>query len=217
MRHLRKTLQYILILIITIGCKSEKDRFYTIENICDCYDESDSIGFDNKLNGCLTGWNQYLNKKEETLSNSEKSELSKSEFISLTKKLIQSCSNYQNDFDKMLLSKYDKQNEKNLAYRIDSINEKIDSGIEVSKNLLFLSELTMVDGNYDEADLIINRSIKLNPNDAGAYMIRGLLEYRKKNFSNAIADFERIKLLTQDFDDRTKAEYWLLNIENRAE
>jgi len=117
----------------------------------------------------------------------------------------------------MLVGKYDNQNEKDLSYRMDTINAKIDSGIEVSKNLVFLSELTMVNGDYEKASIIINRSIKLNPNDAGAYMIRGLLEYRKKNISNAIADFERIKGLTQDFDDRTKAEYWLLNIENRAE
>jgi len=197
---MKKTFHYTFILLIIISCNSQKDNYYTIEEICNCYSDSELKGLDSKLNKCLTGWNRYINEKQKT-------ELATSELIKLTKELIQSCSKYQNDFEKMLVSKYDNQNEKNLAYRIDTINAKIDRGIEVSKNLLFLSELKMVNGNYDEADSIINRSIKLNPNDAGAYLIRGLLEYRKKNISNAIADFERIKSLTQDFDDRIKAEY----------
>ena len=216
MNNMIKISKVLIVLLFIIGCKPKSEESYSVNDICECYSQSNFIGFDATLGKCMTDWDTYINVKRNNVATNKKRDIVKNEFMLLIKKLVQSCSKYHDDLNTMLLNKPEGKDEQNLSYRMHAIKRKIKKRINVSKNLLLLSELEIVSEDYDKALLTINKSIKLNPKNEDAYLIRGLLVYKKGNVPDAITDFKKILEMSKDADTRLKAELWILNLEERV-
>ena len=199
---MRETFGILFCLLILSSCNNKN---YSVESICDCYSKSEFIKFDQKLNGCLSEFYVNLNKNEKL--NSEgfyKAELSK-----LTKNLISNCKQYQKDFNEALLNKFSKRTVTEIQR--NELLEKIDSNENKVVNLIRLSELEIVNGNFEQAEKLINQSIKLNSNIESAYLVKGFLSHKKNDFEQAISDFEFMKEITNSGELKFMADLCILN------
>jgi len=189
--------------LILSSCRNKN---YSVESICDCYSKSELIKFDQKLNGCLSEFNAELNKNEKL--NSE--ELYKAELSKLTKNLISDCKQYQQDFNEILLNKYSKREVTEIQRK--ELLEKIDNDENKVVNLIRLSELEISNGNFEQAEKLINQSIKLDSNIESAYLVKGYLNHKKNNFEQAISDFEFMKEITKSDELKFMADLMILNL-----
>jgi tetratricopeptide (TPR) repeat protein len=200
---MRKTLGILICLLILSSCINKN---YSVESICDCYSKSEIIKFDQKLNGCLSEFNAELNENKKL--NSE--ELYKAELTKLTKNLISNCEQYQKDFNEILLNKY--SNRKTTEIQRNELLEKIDSNENKAVNLIRLSELEIVNGNYEQAEKLINQSIQLDSNIESAYLVKGFLSHKKSDFEQAISDFEIMRKITKSNELKFMADLMILNL-----
>jgi len=199
---MRKTFSILIILLILSSCKYNNSKSYSTESICDCYSKSEIVKFDQKLNSCLLEFNKSLKSKD----------LQKAELTELTKELISNCSQYQKDFNKVLLNKYSKRNKENIELERIELLEKINSDENKPVNLIRLSELEIVAEDYEKAELIINQSLELDSSIETAYLVKGFLNHRKKDFEEAIADFKTMRKITSNNDLKFMADLWILNL-----
>ncbi|WP_281848049.1 tetratricopeptide repeat protein [Olleya namhaensis] len=200
---MRETFGILICLLILSSCS---DKNYSVESICHCYSKSELIKFDQKLNGCLSEFNAEINKNEKL--NSE--ELYKAELSKLTKNLISNCKQYQQDFNEILLNKYSKRKVTEIQRK--ELLEKIDNDENKVVNLIRLSELEIANGNFEQAEKLINQSIKLDSNIESAYLVKGFLNHKKNDFELAISDFEFMKEITKSDELKFMADLMILNL-----
>jgi tetratricopeptide (TPR) repeat protein len=200
---MRETFGILICLLILSGCRNKN---YSTESICNCYSESELTNFDQKLNGCLSEFNAELNQNEKL--NSE--ELYKAELTKLTKNLISNCEQYQKDFNKVLLNKY--SNRKITEIQRNELLEKINNNENKTVNLIRLSELEIVNKNFEQAEKLINQSIKLDSNIESAYLARGFLYHKKGDIQKAISDFQIMREITKNNELKYMADLWILNL-----
>ena len=200
---MKETFGILICLFILSSCRNKN---YSVESICDCYSKSELIKFDQLLNGCLSEFNEELNKNEKL--NSE--ELYKAELRKLTKKLVSNCKQYQQGFNEILLNKYSKR--KFTDIQRNELSEKINNDENKVVNLIRLSELEIANGNFEQAEKLINQSIKLDSNIESAYLVKGFLNHKKSDFQKAISDFETMRELTKNNELKYMADLWILNL-----
>ncbi|MEP5934545.1 MAG: hypothetical protein ABJ218_05470 [Winogradskyella arenosi] len=200
---MRETFVILICLLILSSCRNKN---YSVESICDCYSKSEFIKFDQKLNGCLSEFNAELNKNKKL--NSE--ELYKGELSKLTKNLISNCTQYQQDFNEVLLNKYAKR--KVTKIQRNELLEKIENDENKVVNLIRLSELEIANGNFEQAEKLINQSIKLDSNIESAYLVKGFLNHKKSDFQKAISDFEIMRKTSKNNELKYMADLWILNL-----
>lgn len=200
---MRETFRILICLLILSSCSNKN---YSVESICDCYSKSELTEFDQRLNGCLSELNAELDKNDKL--NSE--ELYKAELINLTKNLISNCEQYQQDFNEILLNKYSKRRVTEIQR--NELLEKIDNNENKVVNLIRLSELEIVKGNFEKAEKLINQSIKLDSNIESAYLVKGFLSHKKNEFEQAISEFEFMKEITKSDELKFMADLMILNL-----
>ncbi|HIP49048.1 MAG TPA: hypothetical protein EYG92_08815 [Lutibacter sp.] len=181
--------------------------------ICECYTQSEFLGFDQTLTGCLEGFYTALNQKKKETKNENFENFDKNHLMELSKRLIKSCTKYQKDFNTVLLSRYSNRNKENLEQSKDSLLAVIDSVDNKAGKYIILSELEILSGDYDNAFKSINTSIEMNPNMEMSYFVRDFSYHRKGDFKNAISDLKTLHDKTNNPDLRNLASLWILNLE----
>ncbi len=206
----------IICLLAFIACKEKNKELYSLTNICECYSKSEFVGFDKTLSSCLTEFNAAVNKKKQETKEIDLIDFEKNHLMEMMKKLIQTCPKYQTDFNTVLLGRYSKRNRENLEKRKDSLLKVIDSIDNKAGRYIQLSELEILNGEYDKATKSINTSIELNPKMEMSYFVRGFLYYRKGDFNKAISDLKTMRKITEKGDLRLTADLWILNLEQES-
>ncbi len=201
----------VIILIFIIGCKGGSDNSYTINEICECYENQQIQQIDKRLGECLNGLNKWLNSKN--INFEEKETLGKEELFKVTKKLIASCSNYQTDFNTVLLSRYESRNEKIDKSKRDSTINRIKRGENSAVNKSILAEYEIIDGKYESAMNLVNESISENSSNEIAYWVRGFLYHRNGEIEKAIIDCDKLEKISKNLDMIHAIELWKTNLE----
>ena len=114
---MKKILSLFIIVSILLSCK-KKNEDSQVDQICICYSDKTIVEIDKTFNSCL---NEVYTRKEDFLREDK--------ILSITKKLIKSCPKYQDDFDRMLLSRYERRREVLNLKDIDSIENLIQKNI----------------------------------------------------------------------------------------
>ena len=197
---MNKILSLLIITIILTGCKKNNED-PQIDEICSCYTDQTSNELDKTLKSCLNDINA---KKEKPLSEEK--------ILTITKELIQSCPKYQNDFNQMLLSRYERRRDVLNLKDIDSIEKLIENDINAAVNQSKLAEYKILEGDLDKAFILVNKSIENNKNIEIGYWIRGFLYHQKGDFKNAIADCNKLNQLTKQENMKIASELWKLNL-----
>ena len=204
---------FTICLLILCGCKEKNKALYSLEDICNCYSQSEFVGFDATLSSCLTEFNTAINKEKEKAKKEDLVDFEKNHLFDMMKELIQTCPKYQKDFNKVLLGRYSKRNKENLSKRKDSLLNLIDSVENKAGRYVQLSELEILNGDFDKATESINTSIEMNPKMEMSYFVRGFLNHRKGDFNKAISDFKTMRSITEQQDMSLTADLWILNLE----
>ena len=202
--NMKQTFRILICLLLLISCKNED---FTVESICNCYSNSEQGKFDQKLNGCLSDFNAELSKNVNTSSE----EFYKTQLSILTKNLVSNCKQYQKDFNKVLLNKYSRRTV--TETQRNELLEKIDRNENKVVNLIRLSELEIINSNFEQAEKLINKSIELDSNIESAYLVKGFLNHKKGDFKQAISNFETMREITNNNDLKYMADLWILNLE----
>ncbi len=209
----KRTFLLSICFLTLLSCKDKNNDWYSENTICECYTQSEFVGFDKTLTGCLEEFNTLLNQKKEEAKNEDLENFDKNHLMELSKRLIKTCSKYQKDFNNVLLDRYSNRNKENLEQRKDSLLTVIDSVDNKAGRYIILSELEILGGDYDKALESINTSIEMNPNMEMSYFVKGFLNHRKGDFTNAISDIKTLHDITKNPDLRTLASLWILNLE----
>ena len=183
------------------------------ETICQCYSQSEFIGFDETLKGCLTEFNATVNKKKKDVNKEDSVNFAENQLMILLKELIQTCPKYQMDFNNVLLNRYSNRNKDNLEMRMDSLQKVIDSADNKAGRYIQLSELEILNEEYDRANESVNTSIKMNPKMEMSYFVRGFLYHRKGQLTDAISDFKTMRNLTKQSQLKQIGDLYILNLE----
>lgn len=204
---------FTISLFILLSCKDGNRDWYSENEVCECYTQSEFIGFDSTLKACLAQFNIELNKKKKEAKTESLENFEKDHLMELTKRLIRTCSKYQKDFNSVLLNRYSNRNKENLNQRRDSLLKLIDSAASKAGRYIQLSELEIINGDFDQAAKSINKSIEINPKMEMSYFVRGFLNHRKGDVTNALLDIETMRDITKQSDLKLVADLWILNLE----
>ncbi|WP_432670373.1 tetratricopeptide repeat protein [Flavobacterium sp. SM2513] len=215
-----KNLYFVLISLILLSCKTQENKIYSVNDICNCFEKSAETNLDTKLNSCLTDFNKNLTIENAIEKNTDLENFTKNELSKLIGELIEECPTYQKEFGKILENKFLYNNIANIKDK-DSIEMLVLRNIETAKNIGKLSEIAIKENDFIKSLELINKSIKLNPKSEYPYRIRAFLYKRNGELKKAIEDIKTInkidtisdskkfnelvvKSLTKDLENRNK-------------
>tara|TARA_R110000868_G_scaffold399453_2_gene673203 strand:+ start:4386 stop:5033 length:648 start_codon:yes stop_codon:yes gene_type:complete len=204
---------FVIPIFTLLSCKKVSKDWYAGNEVCECYSQSDFIGFDNTLTSCVKKFNTELNKQKKDTKSEDLENFEKNHLMELSKQLIKICPKYQKDFNTVLLNRYSNRNKENLNQRKDSLLRVIDTASNEGSRYIQLAELEIVNGNFNQAINSVNKSIELNPKMEMSYFVRGFLNHKKGDITNALMDIKTMRDLTKQKDLKIVADLWILNLE----
>jgi len=208
----------ILIVFFCTNCSKGIKKWYSEEEICECYSESDLLklsDFDSKLGDCLSDFNNGLNTDDLKLDKDELKLFAESQIFKLTEILIQKCPAYQSDFNEIFLNKYSKRDTTDLIKKIDSITYKLNGDKNNVTDLINLAEYAILQKNLNFALDLANKAIKINPSIESGYLLRSYIYQKKGSLSKSIEDYKKLEKITNNSDLKLLCELMILNLEQQ--